>query len=606
MERKDCCYHSLAGVEGNHPMFKKQHPNGTECQRCPSCLIFPAMSKLSKICCHPSLLQARFDPDHPPNDATPADIQKVKEDYDFAVEAIPLDLLKFMPGEGYVRQNAISDDHLALSGKLEMLQKLLDRFNRERSAKTLVFSYSTQTLDIIENYIKSTGKYTGRYSRLDGSTQSSKRTNIVDRFQNDAEQKIFLISTKAGGMGLNLTAANKVIIFDVNWNPSYDEQAQDRAYRLGQSRKVTVFRLICQGTIEEKMYMRQIYKVHLRARHMGDGQGKSSNRNENGNDFHNDDEFDDEDVVEKVLPRLFYGIKGDKYNKGELFGAQNLLCFDEGGLMCKIMGELPTEGLTNESIAEKMKTRASALLAETDDGDDIKDILEGSTVGLNQSNLMKKIPEIKRDPHSADDEDETDTQEGISVTNFSSITYFNQEMSEGNFGSIPMGQPSQTPKEESIPMGQPSQTPREESIPMGQPSQTPKEESIPMGQPSQTSSELPSSSSSLGVPIPFLTKKAAIDAEKQRIALGAQKPDNKKKVVEAGVKANSAATADEDKKSKGNINIFGGAVSIIRDVSKGGGEVAADSDDGALGGGGGEFSIFVPTYGKKKKKKKAK
>ena len=141
---------------------------------------------------------------------------------------------------------------------------------------------------------------------------------------------------------------------------------------------------------------------------------------------------------------------------------------------------------------------------------------------------------------------------------------------------------------------------------MGQPSQTPKEESIPMGQPSQTSSELPSSSSSLGVPIPFLTKKAAIDAEKQRIALGAQKPDNKKKVVEAGVKANSAATADEDKKSKGNINIFGGAVSIIRDVSKGGGEVAADSDDGALGGGGGEFSIFVPTYGKKKKKKKAK
>ena len=74
---------------------------------------------------------------------------------------------------------------------------------------------------------------------------------------------LFLISTKAGGVGLNITGANVVIVFDPNWNPSHDLQAQDRAYRIGQTRDVRVYRLITAGSIEENIYLRQIYKQQM-------------------------------------------------------------------------------------------------------------------------------------------------------------------------------------------------------------------------------------------------------------------------------------------------------------------------------------------------------
>ena len=103
--------------------------------------------------------------------------------------------------------------------------------------------------------------YLTKYSRLDGTTATSKRQQLVDKFNNDKGILAFLISTRAGGMGLNLTSATNVVLYDVTWNPSLDAQAQDRCYRYGQLQKVTVYRLIAQGTIEELKYMRQVY-VH--------------------------------------------------------------------------------------------------------------------------------------------------------------------------------------------------------------------------------------------------------------------------------------------------------------------------------------------------------
>ena len=133
---------------------------------------------------------------------------------------------------------------LDMSGKLRTLDKLLSSFTSRRE-KTLVFSLSTQTLDIIEAYTKSKG---WSYVRLDGSTPQGQRQHLVDKFNKDRSNIfIFLISTKAGGLGLNLTSASKVIIYDCNWNPTLDLQAQDRAYRFGQDRHVSVFRLIAQG-----------------------------------------------------------------------------------------------------------------------------------------------------------------------------------------------------------------------------------------------------------------------------------------------------------------------------------------------------------------------
>tara|TARA_B110000305_G_scaffold232347_2_gene287144 strand:+ start:858 stop:1316 length:459 start_codon:yes stop_codon:yes gene_type:complete len=144
-----------------------------------------------------------------------------------------------MPGNNFIAANKLQDNHTAISGKLEMLEKLLEKF---RSQQCLLFSYSTVTLDIIEKFIQSTGRYSGGYLRLDGGTNTANRDKLVKKFQSDKTQKIFLISTKAGGMGLNLTSASKVIIYDVNWNPSYDEQAMDRAFRIGQKKNVHVYR----------------------------------------------------------------------------------------------------------------------------------------------------------------------------------------------------------------------------------------------------------------------------------------------------------------------------------------------------------------------------
>ena len=121
----------------------------------------------------------------------------------------------------------------------------------------LIFSASTQTLDILEGTFKTV--YPNSV-RIDGATKVLKdrrtSTNSI------ATRKVFLayISTKAGGTGLNLQAANRVVIFDVNWNPTFDAQAQDRAYRLGQMREVRVYKLVSRGTIEELTLMRQLYK----------------------------------------------------------------------------------------------------------------------------------------------------------------------------------------------------------------------------------------------------------------------------------------------------------------------------------------------------------
>merc|ERR1711970_302736 len=102
-----------------------------------------------------------------------------------------------------------------------------------------------------------------RYLRLDGSTKLEDRRDMVDSFQQNDEIFAFLLSTRAGGLGINLTAADTVIFYESDWNPTVDQQAMDRAHRLGQTRQVTVYRLICKGTIEERILQRAREKSEI-------------------------------------------------------------------------------------------------------------------------------------------------------------------------------------------------------------------------------------------------------------------------------------------------------------------------------------------------------
>ncbi|KAG8293548.1 putative DNA helicase ino80 [Homalodisca vitripennis] len=145
------------------------------------------------------------------------------------------------------------------AGKLFVLDSLLGRL-KQQGHRVLIYSQMTRMIDLLEEYMWHR-KLT--YMRLDGSSKISERRDMVADFQARADIFVFLLSTRAGGLGINLTAADTVIFYDSDWNPTVDQQAMDRAHRLGQTKQVTVYRLICKGTIEERILQRAREKSEI-------------------------------------------------------------------------------------------------------------------------------------------------------------------------------------------------------------------------------------------------------------------------------------------------------------------------------------------------------
>ncbi|KAL6622266.1 SNF2 family N-terminal domain-containing protein [Neocallimastix sp. 'constans'] len=145
------------------------------------------------------------------------------------------------------------------SGKMVVVNGLLKTWY-ESNNKVLLFCQTRQMMEILELFIQHKG-YT--YRKMDGDTPIKTRVFLVDEFNNNKDIFVFLLTTKVGGLGINLCSANRVIIFDPDWNPSTDMQARERAWRLGQKRDVAIFRIMAKGTVEEKIYHRQIYKQFL-------------------------------------------------------------------------------------------------------------------------------------------------------------------------------------------------------------------------------------------------------------------------------------------------------------------------------------------------------
>jgi len=124
----------------------------------------------------------------------------------------------------------------------------------------LVSNYTT-TLDLFEQLCVDNAY---SYLRLDGSTPAAKRTDLVTRFNSTHSSTfVFLLSTKAGGQGLNLIGGNRLVLYDIDWNPAMDLQAQARVWRDGQHKPVVIYRFLTSGTIEEKIYQRQMTKIAL-------------------------------------------------------------------------------------------------------------------------------------------------------------------------------------------------------------------------------------------------------------------------------------------------------------------------------------------------------
>eukprot|EP00934_Nitzschia_sp_Nitz4_P000647 Nitzschia sp. Nitz4//scaffold77_size91520//70206//74185//NITZ4_004902-RA/size91520-augustus-gene-0.67-mRNA-1//1//CDS//3329558027//647//frame0 len=152
------------------------------------------------------------------------------------------------------------------SGKLEVLAKILPLWKKQ-GHRVLIFCQWRKMLNIIERFTRMQG---WKFGRLDGNTNVAARQRLVDNFNSDESYYGMLMTTRTGGVGLNLTGADRIILYDPDWNPQTDAQARERAWRFGQEREVTIYRLIVAGTIEEKIYQRQIFKTALSNRVLQD------------------------------------------------------------------------------------------------------------------------------------------------------------------------------------------------------------------------------------------------------------------------------------------------------------------------------------------------
>ncbi|KAM4852407.1 DNA excision repair protein ERCC-6 isoform 2-T5 [Thomomys bottae] len=152
------------------------------------------------------------------------------------------------------------------SGKMIVVESLLKIWHKQ-GQRVLLFSQSRQMLHILEVFLRAQNY---SYLKMDGSTTIASRQPLIAKYNEDTSIFVFLLTTRVGGLGVNLTGANRVIIYDPDWNPSTDTQARERAWRIGQKKQVTVYRLLMAGTIEEKIYHRQIFKQFLTNRVLKD------------------------------------------------------------------------------------------------------------------------------------------------------------------------------------------------------------------------------------------------------------------------------------------------------------------------------------------------
>lgn len=206
------------------------------------CQIFVGLIELRKICNHPDL----FD--------TSECQKQLKQQNDASIS----------------HREFFSEDetfgHYKKSGKMMVVDALLKLWKKQNH-KVLLFTQSRQMLNIFSSYLTNLNY---QHLIMDGSTPIGSRQSLIEQFNKNEDLFVFLLTTRVGGVGINLTGANRIIIYDPDWNPSTDIQARERAWRIGQQRHVIIYRLLTAGTIEEKIYHRQVFKLYLTNRVLKD------------------------------------------------------------------------------------------------------------------------------------------------------------------------------------------------------------------------------------------------------------------------------------------------------------------------------------------------
>ena len=340
-------------------LWKFMHSDGNEFDKSSSCLTLLCLPKLMQVCNHLELVK----PNHKSTN--------IERDRAFAEMTFGDDIDTVGGVEPETKFLKLHDTQNC--GKMATLNLLLTKWITKQRKKILLFSNFTRTLDILGHVLDGMGH---QYLRLDGSTPKEQRLKMCDNFNTNLSLNVFLISTKAGGMGLNLTGAQIVVIFDPSWNPAHDLQAQDRAFRIGQENNVDVYRLVSRGCIEEQKYMRSFHKHQMNQAALEGVRGKK---------------------------RYFQGVEGDKKQKGDLYGIQNLLKLkpDGIGFMDKIRADM------GERTASSGNTKVDQLIMKA------PQIKGKSTKEKKKTNKKPKNKKSNGEENQNLEEDEENWMEGF-------------------------------------------------------------------------------------------------------------------------------------------------------------------------------------------------
>lgn len=271
------------------------------------------------------------------------------------------------------------------AGKLQTLAELLHKLKRG-GHRCLIFTQMSKMLDILEAFLNLNGH---TYLRLDGATGVERRQRYMDRFNNDTKIFCFILSTRSGGMGINLTGADTVIFYDSDWNPAMDAQAQDRAHRIGQTREVHIYRLITEHTIEENILLKAKQKKNLDIMVMDQGKFDASHKEKEivDKDATNSEEM--KDVYTKGGLRAILGVSNDEVDDAK--------------------GENEEAGKDALKMSSEQMEKAMASL---EDEDDVQALHGAQKEAAEEMKEFDENAEILKESDAEDDDEEGDAAKG--------------------------------------------------------------------------------------------------------------------------------------------------------------------------------------------------
>ncbi|KAL9624987.1 MAG: hypothetical protein Q9160_000716 [Pyrenula sp. 1 TL-2023] len=333
----------------------------------------------------------------------------------------------FEPVEDEINPSHLTNDLIwRTAGKFELLDRVLPKF-KATGHRVLMFFQMTQIMNIMEDFLRLRGL---RYLRLDGSTKSDDRSELLRVFNDpQSEYFCFLLSTRAGGLGLNLQTADTVIIYDSDWNPHQDLQAQDRAHRIGQKNEVRILRLISSNSVEEKILERAQFKLDMDGKVIQAGKFDNKSTNEEreallrtlldtaeaAEQLGEQDEMDDDDLND-IMARseeevtIFQQMDKDRIESGEygpgckyprLIGEAELpdIYLQEDAPIQEEVEEYAGRGARVRTVAkyDDGLTEEQWLMAVDADDDTIEDAIarKESRIDKRRANKEKKVKKLQ-------------------------------------------------------------------------------------------------------------------------------------------------------------------------------------------------------------------